>query len=77
MAGVDNGSSGVTSILPYDNNQNFGRLSLQNSVYLEGKTNVQLIVQDRVVVADGDSNDFTVTINTSGGCTNPNLSVTL
>ena len=29
LAGVDNGGDGITEIKPYDNNQNFGRLSLQ------------------------------------------------
>ncbi len=29
LKGVDNTPNGVTEIKPYDNNQNFGRLSLQ------------------------------------------------
>jgi hypothetical protein len=29
LRGVDNTPNGVTEIEPYDNNQNFGRLSLQ------------------------------------------------
>lgn len=29
LRGVDNGINGVTTVAPYDNNQGFGRLSLQ------------------------------------------------
>mmetsp|Transcript_16006 Transcript_16006/g.34664 ORF Transcript_16006/g.34664 Transcript_16006/m.34664 type:complete len:341 (+) Transcript_16006:1415-2437(+) len=75
--GVDNGARGVSSVEPYDNNQNFGHLSLQNSLYLPGKTNVQLTVFDREVVNDGQSNTYEVTIDASNGCTSDNLSVTL
>ncbi|KAL7526216.1 hypothetical protein ACHAXR_001376, partial [Thalassiosira sp. AJA248-18] len=49
MNGVDNGGSGVTDVKPYDNNQNFGRLALQYSVYIPGKTDVNLMVWDRQV----------------------------
>lgn len=76
LAGVDNGKSGVTPIKPYDNNQNFGRLSLQNSIYLPGKTTVQLKVYDRQKVIFRESNTYNLTIDTSQGCLAP-LAVTL
>jgi len=77
LSGVDNGASGITPISPYDNNQNFGRVSLQYSVNLAGKTNVDLQVFDREPILDGDSKDYQVQINTSGGCAFPDLSATL
>ena len=32
LQGVDNGGNGVTEIKPYDNNQGFGRMSLQGEL---------------------------------------------
>ena len=32
LQGVDNGADGVTEIKPYDNNQGFGRMSLQGEL---------------------------------------------
>jgi subtilisin family serine protease len=43
---VDNGKS-TTKVNPYDNAQNFGRISFIDSLYLKGKTNVQAEVWDR------------------------------
>jgi len=98
----------VTEIKPYDNNQNFGRLSLQgewngwwlgyqilsvslsdlffpiyysthpsDSVYLPGRTSVQLTAFDRQVVNDQRSQDYTITINKEDGCDYDKLAVTL
>ncbi|KAL7522115.1 hypothetical protein ACHAWX_006802 [Stephanocyclus meneghinianus] len=75
--GVDNGARGVTPVEPYDNNQGFGHLSLQNSIYLPGKTNIQLQAYDRESVIDGLSRTYDVKIDTTGGCTSEDLSVTL
>jgi hypothetical protein len=61
----------------YDFNQGFGHLSLQNSIYLPGKTNVQLEAWDRESVIDGSSQTYEVQIDTSNGCTHQDLSVTL
>jgi hypothetical protein len=69
--------SGVTPVKPYDNNQGFGHVSLQNSVYLPGKTNVNIQVYDRESVTDGATNTYTVDIDTTNGCTKEDLSVTL
>lgn len=68
---------GVTPVEPYDNNQGFGHLSLQNSIYLPGKTNIQLQAYDRESVIDGLSQTYDVKIDTTGGCTSEDLSVTL
>lgn len=77
LRGVDNGGNGVTPIRQYDNNQNFGRLSLQDSVYLPGKTEVQITAFDRKVVGDQSSVTENVTINKSDGCVYDRLAVTL
>ena len=53
-------------------------LSLQNSIYLPGKTNIQLEAWDRETVTDGDSNSYEVVIDTTNGCSaDEPLSVTL
>lgn len=77
MKGVDNGARGVTPVELYDFHQGFGHLSLQNSLYLPGKTNVQLKAWDRETVTDGSSQAYEVEIDKSNGCTNEDLSVTL
>jgi len=79
LLGIDNVAQGggITRTMPYDNNQGFGRLSLQDSVYLHGKTNVQLKVWDRESVADGGTNNYDVTIDKSNGCQAKDLSVTI
>jgi len=77
LRGVDNGVHGVTDSKLYDNNQGFGRLSLQDSLYLAGQTNVQLEVWDRERIEDQDINTYNVTIDKSNGCQAEDLSVTL
>jgi len=78
LNGVDNGGDGVTEIQPYDNNQNFGRLALQHSIYLPGKTDVQMTAWDKRAVKDQGFDVLPpVTIDTSDGCTYDKLSVTL
>merc|ERR1712176_604052 len=48
MAGVDNGvRQGVSKVSPYDNTQNFGRVSLVDSLYIKNKSNVQSFLKDR------------------------------
>lgn len=77
LRGVDNGGAGVTDIKQYDNNQNFGRLSLQHAVYLPGKTEVEISVFDRMVVEDQASRQEVITIDKSNGCAYDRLAVTL
>ena len=56
----------------------FRHLSLQNSIYLPGKTNIQLEAWDRETVTDGSSNSYEVVIDTTNGCSAEEpLSVTL
>jgi len=77
MQGVDNGDRGVTPVQPYDNAQGFGRVSLSDSLYVRGKTEVQLKFWDRETLYDGDAaKTFEVEIDKSGGC-EASLSVTL
>jgi len=77
LKGVDNGGGGVTEVQPHDNNQSFGRLALQYSIYLPGKTDIQLTVFDRRAVKDQESDKHLVEIDKSDGCVSDNLSVTL
>jgi len=77
MNGVDNDLKGITPVAPYDNTQNFGRVSLVDSLYLKGKSNVQTVFKDRVEIFNGATKFFEVVIDTSGGCTNPTFSATL
>lgn len=47
LQGVQNEFKGVTPVEPYDETQNFGRISLKDSLYIAGKTDVQLQIFDR------------------------------
>ena len=58
MFGVDNGSDGVFPVMPYDNIQNMGRLSLVDSLYLEDESNVQVEFWDRQSIEEGDILSF-------------------
>lgn len=77
MFGVDNGSDGVFPVMPYDNIQNMGRLSLVDSLYLEDESNVQVEFWDRQSIEEGDILSFSKTIDTSGGCSNTIFSAML
>lgn len=66
-----------TEIKPHDNNQGFGRLSLQDSVYMPGSTNFELSVWDREFIRDRETREFNVVINETGGCKTGQLSATL
>ena len=48
-----------------------------DSVYLPGRTSVQLTAFDRQVVNDQRSQDYTITINKEDGCDYDKLAVTL
>ena len=77
MKGVDNGPKGVTATAPYDNNQGFGIINLARSLYIAGKTDVQIEFWDREIINDGSTLSYSVTIDRSNGCTFPDLSTTL
>eukprot|EP00550_Attheya_septentrionalis_P010360 CAMPEP_0198281524 /NCGR_PEP_ID=MMETSP1449-20131203/1441_1 /TAXON_ID=420275 /ORGANISM="Attheya septentrionalis, Strain CCMP2084" /LENGTH=917 /DNA_ID=CAMNT_0043977325 /DNA_START=91 /DNA_END=2844 /DNA_ORIENTATION=+ len=78
MKGVDNGKrGGIAKVNPYDNIQNFGRISLKDSLYVVGLSNVNALVRDREEVEDGKTRSYEVTINTSNGCTNSIFSTSL
>lgn len=68
MKGVDNELKGVHPVNPYDNTQNFGRVSLVDSLYIKGKSNVQTVFKDRVQILNGNTKYYQVTIDTSGKC---------
>lgn len=78
IRGVDNGSRGITPVRPYDNNAGFGRVSLTDSLYVAGKTDVGFKFWDGERLFDGDpAKTYEVTIDKSRGCAANNLSVTL
>mmetsp|Transcript_33715 Transcript_33715/g.74240 ORF Transcript_33715/g.74240 Transcript_33715/m.74240 type:complete len:965 (+) Transcript_33715:233-3127(+) len=78
---VDNSAKSLgthtTGVKPYDDAQGFGRLSLTNSVYIRGKTDVQVQFWDGETVTYNGLRRYPIKIDTSNGCTNPRLSVTL
>eukprot|EP00804_Cyclotella_cryptica_P001480 CCRYP_003711-RB/>CCRYP_003711-RB protein AED:0.06 eAED:0.06 QI:416/1/1/1/1/1/7/71/879 len=77
VKGVQNEFLGLTPVSPYDETQNFGRVSLKDSLYIAGKTDVQLKIFDREIVGDSESNVYNIVIDKSQGCTNSKFSVTL
>jgi len=78
MAGVDNGiTHKVSKVYPYDNTQNFGRVSLVHSLYIKNMSEVQSFLLDRETISEGQTKTFTLKIDSSGGCINPKFSVTL
>ena len=56
MLGVDNGKG--TEVKTYDNNQNFGRISLMDSVYIKYKSNVHMKFWDRVVLQGNNADSY-------------------
>ena len=82
MKGVDNSENSVfgtsvTDVRPYDDAQGFGHISLTNSLYLKGLTDVQMKFWDKEAVNYNGLRRFNVKIDRSNGCTNTRLSVTL
>merc|ERR1719469_39500 len=78
LFGVEEHDGNVKEVHPYDNVQNFGRVSLVDSLYLVNQSNVQVVLWDREEIAsEANATTYTVKIDTSGGCTSTKLSVTL
>lgn len=77
MRGVDNGNGRVLPVSPYDNNQNFGRISLIDSLYLYGKSNVQTRVFDRETIDQKEKKTMSFTVDKSNGCNASELTATL
>ena len=77
MRGVDNGNGRVLPVSPYDNNQNFGRISLIDSLYLYGKSNVQTRVFDRETIDQKEKRTMSFTVDKSNGCNASELTATL
>lgn len=76
LQGVDNVYHETPSS-EYDTHQNFGRISLADSLKLDGKNTLKTLVYDRKVIKDGETEMKTVKINMNGGCVANKLSVTL
>ena len=62
---------------PYDGIQGFGRVSLENSLYIKGESNLIATVYDREVIKEGETNSYSVLIHHSDLCQSKTLSVTL
>ena len=77
QTGVDNGDCTAFSVKPYDEIQNFGRVSLSDSLYIKGKSNIQAKVWDKQSIKDNDEHQFTMRIDQTNGCTSNELSATL
>ena len=78
LQGVDNYYHQTPSS-EYDNHQNFGRISLADSLALRGKNTIKSLVYDRKVIRDGATHTYAVRIdlNGYGQCTSNKLSATL
>lgn len=77
IKGIDNQGGKVTKTQPYDGNIGFGIIQLVTSIYVKGKSEVQLKTWDREVINDGDTLTYQVTVDRSNGCTFKPLSATL
>lgn len=82
LKGVNNNGT-VTDSSVYDMAQNFGRVNLYDSLRLINddsssmSSDIDVFIQDRTSVGDGESTDVTVTIASSERCSGKTLSVTL
>jgi len=75
---VDNGIFSETyPSVPYDNRQGFGRVSLIDTLYLKGKSNVNAVLFDRVKIQENEKKSFSVTVHKTAWCKAPTVSVTL
>lgn len=73
---IDNGfSSSPTQY--YDHNQGFGRVSLIDSLPLEGANMINASYADRAIIEDGETIEFEVNITQAGGCTEREFRATL
>ena len=63
--------------LPYDNIQGFGRVSLEDTLYIKDQSNLKAIVHDRQGIKEGETKCITVSIDHSGWCESKTFSVTL
>jgi len=74
MKGVQN-EEVITATSPYDNHQNFGRLSLIDSLPLNGRNNLKLFIEDRKNISNRRTHQYEFTA--IDGCDVSDFSVTL
>lgn len=75
ILGIQQDLTNVTTVSDYDNNQNFGRINLLNSLTLDGENDFATEVHDRVPIVNGDEHEYVYQI---GECeSNTELSATL
>mmetsp|Transcript_44862 Transcript_44862/g.65927 ORF Transcript_44862/g.65927 Transcript_44862/m.65927 type:complete len:933 (+) Transcript_44862:60-2858(+) len=78
MIGVDNGGCDVYPVTPYDNVQNFGRVSLSDSLYISSSSNVDSEVYDKQSISGEEDTLLTeLKIDQSKGCKASDFSATL
>jgi len=73
---IDNGFTSTPTAF-YDNNQGFGRVSLIDSLPLEGANLINASYADRAIIRDGETIDFEVNITHAGGCKENDFRATL
>jgi len=73
---IDNGFTSTPTAF-YDNNQGFGRVSLIDSLPLEGANLINASYADRAIIRDGETIDFEVNITHAGGCRENDFRATL
>mmetsp|Transcript_20016 Transcript_20016/g.57462 ORF Transcript_20016/g.57462 Transcript_20016/m.57462 type:complete len:1210 (-) Transcript_20016:1521-5150(-) len=61
----------------YDDNQNFGRLNLLNSLPLKGRNTISAKIIDRKTIQNGRTDEYIIEIDRSNGCDAFELSATL
>ena len=61
----------------YDDNQNFGRVNLLNSLPLQGRNKISAKMIDRKIIQNGRKDEYVVDIDRSNGCDAFELSATL
>lgn len=76
ISSIDSGFTSTPTAY-YDNNQGFGRVSLIDSLPLEGANLINASYADRVVIKDGETLDFEVNITQAGGCSESDFRATL
>ena len=77
LLGMDLNFNGVSTVALYDNLQNFGRINLANSLYLQSEGNKRTAVWDGEVIVEGETKTYEIAYTKSGGCTSKSMSITL
>merc|ERR1711862_699066 len=77
MKGVDNNYPSITEVYPYDNTQNYGRISLIDTLYIKNKTNIGLKIWDNETIQNDQTKMYTIQITLTPKCKNTIFTTTL